>query len=412
MKVLGMITEYNPFHNGHLYHLNASKELINPDVTICVMSGNFTQRGEPAMVNKWDRAEMAVKNGVDLVLELPFVYACNNAEYFAKGAIRILNRLGCVTHLSFGSEIGHIEPLRKMAEQITIESASFKLDLKKLLNTGISYPKARAGALELALGKELAQLAYTPNNILGIEYLKQLSLTKSTISPVTIKRIGAEYREEALYSNNVHPSAMAIRKALLKERKGQGHMDLSCFVTEDTKKMLEGAQILSLEDFLKLIQFQIMMKSEEELSEIFSMTEGLENRFKKVLQQKHFVMSSFIDLVSSKRYTRTRIQRILIHTLLNLTREVFQFIDEKEACYGRILGFNEKGSKLLQLMKKGNTARMPIITNLNKMGTLSAEEEKMLQFDILSSDIYHLVRDGCHYAGSDHVKTPYRQQGL
>ncbi len=188
MIVLGIIAEYNPFHNGHLHHLRESARAVSPDCTVCVMSGNFTQRGEPAMADKWRRTAAAVESGIDLVIELPLVFACNNAEFFAAGAVDILNRLGGITHLSFGSEAGELSTLSKTAEYLSHEDEELKAGIKEYADQGLSFPRARYEAVKQYKGTSHSEVLKSANNILAVEYLKQLILTDSKIIPVTVKR--------------------------------------------------------------------------------------------------------------------------------------------------------------------------------------------------------------------------------
>ncbi|NTV90828.1 MAG: nucleotidyltransferase family protein, partial [Clostridiales bacterium] len=223
MSVLGIIAEYNPFHNGHLYHLRKSRLLTGARYVVCVMSGNFIQRGGPAIADKWSRAEMALSCGADLVIELPAVYAMSSAEYFAGGGVSLLNSLGIVDFLSFGSECGNLDEMKTLAEILSSEPAEYKAFLKDALDTGISYPAARESALMKYLSRtscngfpdealKLAGIIKSPNNILGIEYLKAIMRTGSVIKPVTVGRTGSAYNSEEL--QGTMSSATAIRKSL------------------------------------------------------------------------------------------------------------------------------------------------------------------------------------------------------
>lgn len=404
MKTLGIIAEYNPFHNGHLHHLQESKRLTGAEYVVAVMSGNFTQRGEPAMADKWTRAQMAVDNGVDLVLEIPFAYACNNAEYFAKGAVKILDGLGCVTHLSFGSESGKLDELIMIAKEITNESAEFKESLKKYLDLGLSYPRARQGALEQCLGKEATELIRGSNNILGIEYLKQLDLLNSNIQPVTIGRRGAAYVDPDLSGEMA--SAMAIRNELEKNADFHGIIGQVPEKTLHILKQINSGVKVKMKDLYPLIAYQILTRSREELSQIFSATEGLENRLKSQIGRSNH-MESLLDRMKTKRYPLTRIQRLLIHTLLNLTKDKFSNMEEQGQLYGRVLGFGAKGAELLKSIKKSEFPHIPMITNINKEASQNEAIQSILKYDILASEIYHLIGEGNPTEHSDYVKKPY-----
>ena len=405
MKVLGIIAEYNPFHNGHRYHLQESVRMTEPDYTVCVMSGNFTQRGEPAMADKWVRAETAVKNGIDLVLELPFAFACNNAEYFAVGAVDILNRLGCVTHLSFGSEAGDLEMLSKAAEYLSKESEQLKSGIKEFSGQGISFPKARYEAVKKIMGDSYADVLKSANNILAVEYLKQLYLTESRIMPVTVMRYGTGYHDKDTFENIA--SATAIRHRLSQPGETQG---ISDYVPNETYEVLQkiskGVNI-TFNDFYQLLIYQILSSDSDRLKTVLSATEGLENRVKKAAIESADI-DSLIKAILSKRYTATRIQRLLTHIMVHLDKDSFQSILNKRINYGRVLGFNKKGAALLKRIKKEELTEIPILTNINREISKNSEEWELLKHDILASDIYNLAVYGEIYNHSDYVVKPYK----
>lgn len=408
MNILGIVAEYNPFHNGHLYHLKKSIQESNADFTICIMSGNFLQRGEPALFNKWIRAETAVKNGVDIVIELPAAFACSSAEYFAKGAISILNGLGCVTHISFGSEHGDLDPLYKAAEILASESYDFQDNLKKHLSTGISFPSAR----EKSIGDlvNIDNILSTPNNILGIEYLKALIRSNSMIKPITISRKDAEYHSITIEGSIC--SATAIREHL-KDKKNEVNYikDAVPSLTYDTLTyyVSKGISPLYLPDIFDFIRYKLLNTNANELNKIFSVTEGIENRILNDIRSTNSI-DKLISNVKSKRYTQTSIQRLLIHILLGLTKkDMLSFVENASCIYARILGFSSKGSGLLRNIKKSDYLKIPLITNINKEAPEDPCIKKMLGYDIMSSDIYHLISGRYDlYKESDYVKQPYR----
>jgi predicted nucleotidyltransferase len=209
--VLGIVSEYNPFHNGHILHLKKSIELTKADFTIVIMSGNFVQRGDTSIIDKWSKTEMALRQGIDLVIELPTIYATSSAENFADGAIKILNSLGIIDYLSFGSEIGNLKPLDDVATILAKEPKEFSDLIKHQLHSGLSYPKAREIALKMYFGNSTiyTEVLQNPNNILGVEYLKALKRSKSTITPITIKRDFSEYNSPKI--KNGIAIATAIR---------------------------------------------------------------------------------------------------------------------------------------------------------------------------------------------------------
>ncbi|MFV0516830.1 MAG: nucleotidyltransferase [Aminipila sp.] len=417
MNILGIIAEYNPFHNGHLYQLKKSVAMTEADFVVVIMSGNFTQRGEPTIFSKWDRARLAVECGVDLVIELPFVFACNNAEYFAKGAIEILNGLGCITHLSFGSEVGDLTQLNKIAELVSFETEEFKEILKQHLDSGLSYPTSRGEAIKHCLGEEVSNIINNPNNILAIEYLKQLKLTNSDIIPVTVKRFASEYNDTSLKGNIA--SATAIRTALfsrnLNTTADEEH-NISDFIPADCLETflklkeineLSSAKYKYQEDlYFKLISLKVLTANRTSLNQIFSINEGLENKLKTAVRTSDTLMA-LREAIKSKRYTLTRINRLLTHTLLGLTTDNFNMILESNQCYARILAFNLKGAKLLKHIKKSEKASLPIITNINKEKDQLVDCQLLLSYDLMSTDIYNLINQNSIYSCSDQISKPY-----
>lgn len=405
MKVLGIIAEYNPFHNGHKYHLNESLRIAAPDYTVCVMSGNFTQRGEPAMADKWLRAAAAINNGIDLVLELPFAFACNNAEYFASGSIDILNRLGCVTHLSFGSESGDLPTLTAAAEYLSHEADELKAGIREFSDQGMSFPRARYEAVKKCMGASYSDVLKNANNILAVEYLKQLHLSGSGIVPMTVKRFGTGYHDMDTFEDIA--SASAIRHKL----GGSGNIDeISDFVPAATYQVLQSLDRevnLSFNDFYQLLIYRILTSDAAQLGSILSATEGLENRVKKAASDS-VDMDSLIRAVLSKRYTYTRIHRLLTHTLIQLDKESFRHIADNRINYARVLGFSRKGASLLKTIKKEELSSIPVLTNINRELSEDAKEWKLLRYDITASDIYNLVAYGEIYSHSDYVMMPYK----
>jgi Predicted nucleotidyltransferase len=405
MKILGIIAEYNPFHNGHLYHLQESVRLAEPDFTISVMSGNFTQRGEPAMADKWIRAAAAVKNGIDLVIELPFAFACNNAEFFAAGAVDIMQRLGCVTHLSFGSEAGDINTLSRTAEYLAYEDDLLKSSIKDFAAKGMSFPKARYEAVRKCLGHEGSDVLKSANNILAVEYLKQLHLAGSKIIPLTVERYGTGYHDLSPYENIA--SASAIRH-LMGEA---GDMcEIQQFITPRTFQVLQelnGNVNMSLNKLYPLLLYKILTSEAEQLGQTLSATEGLENKVKKAASESAD-MDSLIKKIISKRYTRTRICRLLSHILIQLDKESFRTILDQKINYARVLAFSRKGALLLKQIKKEEWNTIPVLTNINRELTKDALEWQLLKYDVIASDIYNLIANGEIYTHSDYVMKPFK----
>jgi predicted nucleotidyltransferase len=403
LKVAGVIAEYNPFHNGHSFHLRETRSLTGAETVVAVMSGDFAQRGEAAFWDKWTRARIAVENGADLVLELPFVYACNNAEYFAKGAVRLLDRLGCVTHVSFGSECGDLAQLSEAAEIILREPESFRASLKAFSGRGCSFPKARCEALRELAGTRSADLLKQPNNILAIEYLKQLILTGSDMRPVTVRRRGAEYagkNDEARVAG-----ASALRKLFLAGKSKEA----LAYLPEKAANLLSLAENRSLaasQSFYQMVAYALRTKEAKELSDIFSASEGLENRAKAAVE-KAVDMESLVAAIKSKRYTETRIKRFLLHALFGFEKGSLRSIEESGAAYGRVLALNGRGARVLRRIKDGGDPSFHVITNLSKSRQAAEAVWPSLRYDVLASDLYNLAKSGEMREDSDYRKKPF-----
>ena len=391
MKVCGIIAEYNPFHNGHAYHIQKTKEDTNCDAIVAVMSGNFVQRGAPALFDKWTRTKMALLNGVDLVIELPTYYAASSAEYFAQGSVGLLDSLGIVDTISFGSKTTDLDVLKRVANILYLEPNDYKEILQSELKKGVSYPIARSNALKNFLKKEydakyITNILLDSNNILGIEYLKALMYNNSPIVPYIVERKGEDYNSINIVDGVC--SSTAIRKILEQDNVEQlvDVMPESSFNILNTE-MLNGKCSMSLKNFEKEIFYVLRKSLAQDLFELSDVSEGLENVLKKASNETTEI-EKLIEMLKSKRYTRTRIQRILLHALLNITKdEVNNYKYNPQ--YIRVLGFTKKGEKLLsQIYNKSN---IPIVTSVSKF-LKSANEtgRRMLEKDILATNIYTL----------------------
>ena len=402
MKVLGITAEYNPFHNGHKYHIEKSREMTGADCVVAVMSGNFTQRGEAAILDKWERSRLAVNNGVDLVVELPFVYACSKAQSFAEGAVDILKGLG-VQMISFGSENGDIRDLYDLASKLTKEGHEISQAREKFMKQGISFAKAGELAASEILGEKAARLMTEPNNILALEYIKRLIFWKGrgqAIEAVTVKRFGSGYFEEN--SKTGFAGATAIRKM-------RSRQEFEKYVPEDVVCALEGKENAELaaeralhadERLFRLVQSEIVKSSPEALAQVYHMGEGLENKLKKEIVTAGS-LDELVSSVVSKRYTEAAVRRLLTYVLLGI-REY----EPAKAIYGRVLAATDKGRQLLNSLKKQDE-HMPIITNINKDELDNEIVQACLRYDVLASDMYNLIHDRDLYAFSDKVKRPY-----
>lgn len=414
MSVLGLIAEYNPFNNGHLYHFNTSMDITQAEYSVCVMSGNFVQRGEPAIVDKWARTRMALNAGIDLVIELPVFYCCSSAEIFAYGAVNILNSLGIVDSICFGSEIGSIGLIEKIGDILSSEPLEFKRYLKEYLSEGKSYPLSRAKSLIRYMNqnchigidnKSIERMLLSPNNILGIEYVKWLKRLNSKIKPITIKRIASEYNDTSL--DTQMPSASGIRMHI----KDYGLNSLDKFMPEFSMKILEDEfrnerGPVFFDNFTGAILCMLRNSSVQSISSLMDVNEGLEYRIKKASSCGS--IDDIIDGIKCKRYTATRIKRILIHTLLGIQKnDLVQFKSNGGPQYIRVLGFSKKGEKMLSAIKK--TCTLPVITNTARYRKYDNNQlKRMMELDITSTDIYCTAfRDSKLRAGGmDFYKKP------
>lgn len=389
-EAVGIIAEYNPFHKGHKYHLDEALERSGAEVCIAVISGNFTQRGEIALLNKWTRAEMAVKNGINLVVEMPAVFACSNAGYFAKAGVEILESMNA-DYICFGSESGNIEELSRIAREINAERQNLEDEIKVGVKEGLSYPRARSRAVRRILGENTAALIESPNNILAIEYLKYIKSSR----PLAVKRVGAGYHDTS--GQGGIASATAVRK-LLKEGGDISHIvpEISLEILEKHKDHFADNEMLA-----HLIVQTILQMSSNDLNSVFGAEEGLGS----IMKNRVRFWKTYEDIVNdlkSKRYTRTRIERVLVHTLLGVKREDVLNAEK----YIRVLAFDEKGSSYLKNIKKSGKCSLPIITNINREVPIFPKIIQTFKKDILAADIYNLAAGLDLYQNSEYVKKP------
>ena len=386
--ILAVISEYNPFHNGHLKHLNESKQLTKADFSLAVMTGNFVQRGAPSLVNKWVKAEMALKAGFDIVLELPTIYSISSAENFAEGAIKMLHSLGIVDYLSFGSELGQIEPLDDLANLLYKEPKEFSSLIHQQLKTGVSYPRAREMALMQFLGENKTyQQAFTnPNNILGIEYLKALKKYKSPIQPITMKREDCQHHSVAIKKGIA--SSSAIRLMLQKNKPIHRVVPFETYELLE-KQQQEGKMITSLATFEKEIIYALRCMTLPEIASLPDVSEGLENKIKMAANHCNN-LKDLLDHIKSKRFTLARIQRILLYALLHITQKDMN-VAKRITPYVRVLGFNKHGKKIVSAIAKQNP-KTHIIISVNKFMESNTDHhlKNMLSKDILATNLYTL----------------------
>ncbi|MBQ7410965.1 MAG: nucleotidyltransferase [Clostridia bacterium] len=384
--ILGIVSEYNPFHNGHVHHLQVSKQLTKTDFTVAVMSGNFVQRGDTALVDKWTRTEMALKAGIDLVIELPTVYALSSAENFADGAVKILNSLGVVDFISFGSEIGEITPLSDVANILYKEPKEFSSLITAQLRSGLSYPKAREIALSQFFGssQKYSDIVSNPNNILGVEYLKALKKHRSHIKPLTIKRDYADYNSKQ--EKNGIASATAIRTMI------QNKKNIHRVIPYETYELIDeckekGNIIPSLAVFEKEIIYTLRKMTLSEIAALPDVSEGLENKIKFAANNFN-TLEDLIANIKSKRYTQSRIQRILLYALLNISQKDIN-ASKKVTPYIRVLGFNKHGKRIISAIAAANP-KLNIIVSVKKFMENSNDNtlRNMISKDIFATNVY------------------------
>ncbi|WP_336823015.1 nucleotidyltransferase [Sporosarcina sp. USHLN248] len=381
LKATGIIVEYNPLHNGHVYHAEQAKITTEADLVIAVMSGNFLQRGEPAFVDKWARAQMALSSNVDIVFELPYRFATAHAPLFAKGAVQLLQAAGCDA-FCFGSEEGSIDAFTNSLTLLSETEEQYEAAVKQAVAAGISYPKAlneayAAVSNDTKANVKLADLS-KPNNILGFHYMKAAEDIRSNMKAVTIKRMGANYHDDAEEGKRI-ASATGIRKSFFETA---ALSKVTGFIPPITNNLLErwqttGKSFGSWQTFYPQLRFIILRDGPERLRSIADVTEGIENLFFKAAQ-KSDTFEDFMSTVKSKRYTWTRIQRMLVHILNGFTYEMREQMEMPS--YLRLLGMSQKGRSYLHEQKKNFS--LPVVSKV------AAIKDPSLQMDCTASDIY------------------------
>ncbi len=385
MKISAIIAEYNPLHLGHKYHIMETRRKTGCDKVIAIMSGNFTQRGEPAVFDKWARTRMALLTGIDLVIELPVCYAASSAERFAGGAVRRLDALGCVDTLSFGSEYADLSALENIAHALSEESPAYRAQLSDELQKGKSFPAARNAALSHFLPDTPTGLLSAPNTILAVEYLKALRRQRSAIRPFAIRR-DSDYHADAL--REAMPSALAVRNAL---RKG----DASALSALPKEIAFLCAHPVFPEKLFLPVLYALRSASPEQLSEIYGVSEGLEYKLSSAAKTTGD-WETLIQSVKSKRYTRTRISRILLACFLGITKDLQAGIDASPA-YARVLGVRKDSLPLLS--KLTESSGIPVITQPK-----GYEENPSLALDIRASDLYGVLAAPVLPSGRDYTE--------
>lgn len=373
MNATGVIVEYNPFHNGHLHHIKQSKILTDADIVIAVMSGHFLQRGEPSFVNKWLRTKMALLNGVDLVIELPYAFATAPAVDFAKGGIALLDALGCKS-IAFGSEEGQIEPFLAVYSAIKAQTSTFQSNVQQAVKNGVSYAKALNSGYEqltTASTKKFANLSL-PNNILGYHYVEQIFKQKSDMKPITIPRVASGYHD-AIHEGTTIQSATGIRQAVFDE----SLQTVESFMPASNYALLQQTNFMNWERLYPLLRYELLRTPAAELARFAEVTEGIEHLLIKAARTCE-TFQQFMERIKSKRYTWTRLQRMLTHIFTAFTSE--QLHDSQMPSYARILGMTENGQKYISTHKKQFT--LPLVSRAASLN------DPMLAQDIKATDLY------------------------
>lgn len=382
MKSVGIVVEYNPFHNGHAYHVNEAKKASGAEVVVAVMSGYFLQRGEPAFVSKWARTKMALAAGVDIVIELPYAFATQKAEIFANGAVSILHELN-VDSLCFGSEEGKIASFLELLEFYRENEDELNQLIKQEIKKGVSYPKAASNAFQQVKEEHILDLSL-PNNILGFHYVKALKEKGSSIKPLTIARTKSGYHDPV-------PSDAEIASATSIRNQFNQTKDITAikpFVPETTFQILNEeyittGQFVHWESLFHLLKYKLLTTPYDELQTIYEIEEGIEYRLVNQIKQARS-FQQFLELVKTKRFTWTRLQRMCTHILTNAKKdELTQAHESKSAAYIRLLGMTDKGKTFLNQRKKD--LHLPLISNYSK------EHSHLLKLDEVAAQTYAMA---------------------
>lgn len=383
MTIAGIIAEYNPFHNGHLYQIEQTKRAGATHI-VAVMSGSFVQRGEPALFSKWERAAAALKSGVDLVLELPVSYAMSSAERFGFGGVFLLHALGCVNMLSFGSESGDLAKLQAAADLcLNLHQNS---DFSALLKSGCSYPTARTRAVAKLGGEQTASLLSSPNNTLGIAYLNALTKLKSDIRPFTVSRVGTAHDAEETSGNYASAS-------LLRQKLGAGE-SIAPFVPQAAADCLTGKPTADPNKLETALLWQLRRMTAEDYAALPDVTEGLQHRLYRAAQSAES-LSDFLDRVKTKRYTHARLRRIAWSAALGLRRTDYRL----PIPYLRVLGFNPRGREILALA--GQAAALPIVSSFREIEKISP---RFAALEKGATDLWNLAVSPPLPCGADYTR--------
>jgi len=408
MNIVGIICEYNPLHNGHKHQIDEIKALFKNDALIvCLLSSNYVQRGEPALVDKYARADMAIESGADMVLEYPTLFCCTSAEAYAQNAIYLLNSIGIIDYISYGSKSVDSNNVKSISSILANEPSQYKIMLKDELSRGLSFPKARENALSEYLENKgyninsYRQTLQSSNDILAIEYEKALIRQKSQIKTIPIKRVGSDYNDDSLC--DTFSSATAIRKTL---SENNGYLTkISEQIPITTKRILKEYKkykcFANIELFKDIISYSIIEKDASELCLYPLVNEGIENLLQKYVTSSSSI-STFIDSCVTKRYPSTRIQRLLMHIMLGANKGLYSKYKKPE--YIRVLA--SKNKNLLSLLS--NTSNLPVVTSLKKSyDSFDLNKKGLIEFENKACDIYNhvVLKDKNNYKSEFSIKT-------
>lgn len=398
MKAVGIIAEYNPLHNGHIYHIEESKKLAGKDAVVVAMSGNFVQHGEPAILDKWERTRLAIENGADVVIEIPAVFCAGNSMQYANAGVKILESLGIVEDIAFGSESGNVEELSTIANNLKMYSDELNVEIANIVRTkGCSFPAARELAYRKVVGSDctINGLAGSNDN-LALSYL----MANERLNPIAIKRVGAGYNDSAA-ENAIYQSATGIRSMLL-----EGN-DVSEYMPTNVANALCQGKLTFSNKWLDTLKFSVMSMSPKDIDDCPSGGEGLGNKLKAEISQATS-WDGLIKSVKSKRYTYSRISRLCIQIILGIRRNS---MNNSNPGYIRVLGLSAKGRELLSYAEKNEMCTLPIITNVGRsVVKLDEDSKNQLEMDIHASDVYNLVTGRNVHECSDYRMRPIIQE--
>lgn len=417
MKVTGIIAEYDPFHSGHLYQMTQARERTGADALVVVLGGDFLQRGTPSLTAKRARARMAVEAGADLVLALPYLYSVNSAREYARGAVRILAGTGCVDSLSFGCESGNLQDLQRAASVMSREDL-LSPEIQKHLSCGLSYPESLTRAVEQAGGPEAAEVLRHPNNLLGCEYIRCVEEAGASMTVVPIRRAERSSEEDQTYESSGkdrHPAEIVSASEIRRRIREQGTEAAEGTVPLPTMKILRQ----SFRDmtpkacfekmdrrWLSLLRYRGLTSDRSELAAIYSVGEGIEKRLMEAAADTSIQsVAELADFIKTKRYTRARIMRMLIHVLMNFKAEDFELL--RDTCCIRVLAFSQQGRAVLSRMKK--TASVPVLSNLARTGRYDDRIRRLLELEVRAAGMYHFLQGGTDLTGGEIRYVPYRK---